>query len=249
MRCKSFTDDFREAAARCPDRERLQLLLRGASNELGFDHCALLHHESLAHSSSKYVCLVDYPDDWGEALIASGLHLHDPVHAASRRSGSGFRWDELGSLIRLTSEQRYILEQSRRFGIGEGFTIPLNVPGEPSGSCSFAVRSGRELPARSLACTELIGAYALRAARRLSIWARRAPAPHLSRREVQCVRLIAAGKTDWEIAAILGISAETVRQYVKRARSAYNVRSRTQLVALGLRDEWVTYQDALEPMI
>ena len=71
--------------------------------------------------------------------------------------------------------------------------------------------------------------------------------PHLSRREIQCLQLLARGKTDWEIARILGISVETARQYVKRARAAYAVASRTQLVVHGLRDEWVTFEEAIPP--
>ena len=71
--------------------------------------------------------------------------------------------------------------------------------------------------------------------------------PHLSRREIQCLRLLARGKTDWETARILGISVETARDYVKRARAAYDVATRTQLVVHGLRDEWVTFDDAIPP--
>ena len=73
------------------------------------------------------------------------------------------------------------------------------------------------------------------------------PRPRLSRRELQCLRLIALGKTDWEIAAILGISLETARQYVKRARAAYDVVSRTQLVVHGLRDSWISFEEAIPP--
>jgi LuxR family quorum-sensing system transcriptional regulator CciR len=140
--------------------------------------------------------------------------------------------------------QEAVLEQGRRFGLGNGFTVPANVPGEPSGSCSFAVRPGVALPARRLRCAELVGAHAFRAARRIvGLPARRRP--HLSRREQQCLRLVALGKTDWEIAQVLGIGVETARHYVKRARAAYDVISRTQLVVHGLRDEWLTFEEAL----
>jgi LuxR family transcriptional regulator, quorum-sensing system regulator CciR len=71
--------------------------------------------------------------------------------------------------------------------------------------------------------------------------------PHLSRRERECVRLVAAGKSDWEIACILGISVETAHQYVKRARAAYDVVSRAQLVACGLRDAVVSFEEAIPP--
>jgi LuxR family quorum-sensing system transcriptional regulator CciR len=134
------------------------------------------------------------------------------------------------------------------FGIGDGFTVPVNIPGEPAGSCSFAVRTGAELPVQRLLCAEQLGAHAFRAARRLHHYTDICRCPHLSRRERQCVRLLTAGKTDWEIAAILGISVETVHQYVKRARAAYDVVSRAQLVACVLRDAVVSYDEAIPPV-
>jgi LuxR family quorum-sensing system transcriptional regulator CciR len=139
------------------------------------------------------------------------------------------------------------MARSRYFGLGAGFTVPANVPGEPSASCSFAVRAGMDLPAARLRCTELIGAHALCAARRLRTARARRTRPRLSRREVQCLRLVAIGKTDSEIAIILGLGTETARQYVKSARAAYDVVSRTQLVVHGLRDAWISFEEAIPP--
>jgi LuxR family quorum-sensing system transcriptional regulator CciR len=150
-------------------------------------------------------------------------------------------------LIRLEPRHRAILSRSRHHGLGAGFTIPANVPGEPSASCSFAVRVGSELPASSLPCAELVGVRALSAARRLRRGRRAARPPRLSRREVQCLRLVALGKTDWEIGRILGLSVHTARQYVKHARAVYDTVSRTQLVVYALRDAWISFEDAIPP--
>lgn len=49
------------------------------------------------------------------------------------------------------------------------------------------------------------------------------------------------------IARILGLSIETAHQYVKRARAAYDAVSRTQLVVYGLRDAWISFEDAIPP--
>jgi LuxR family quorum-sensing system transcriptional regulator CciR len=84
-------------------------------------------------------------------------------------------------------------------------------------------------------------------ARRLANLPAATARPRLSRRELQCLRLVAAGKTDWEIGRILGIATETARQYVKHARHAYDAVSRAQLVELGLRDNWLSFEDALDP--
>ena len=240
-------DRFSHEAARCSSMEELRELIASAVGELGFGYFALLHHASLTRPDRQYVRIDNYPTEWVAELVATKLYTHDPVHLASRRTSAGFLWRDLGRFTNLGRQQKMILERSRHFGLGEGLTVPINVPGEPSGSCSFAMAAGFDLPEQQLLCAELIGLHAFEAARRLSPVLPTSPRPHLSRREVQCLRLLAAGKTDWEIGAILGISVETARQYVKRARRAYDVVTRTQLVVLGLRDEWLDFNDVLDP--
>lgn len=242
---RRLADRFGDRAASCTSLQRLRRLLAWACAELGFDHFALLHHSSLESPGTGLIRIDNYPREWVEELLGEGLAANDPVHLASRRSNTGFSWAELGSIIALSRRHRSILSRSCRFGLGGGFTVPVNVPGEPPGSCSFAVRRGRALPRRKLMCAELVGAHAFRAARRIHELPRRRARPHLSRRELQCLRLAALGKTDFEIALILGIAHETARQYVKRARAAYDVVSRSQLVIHALFDEWVAFEEVL----
>jgi DNA-binding CsgD family transcriptional regulator len=244
---RRLVDRFGDEAASCASLAQLRGLLADASRELGFDHFALLHHASLGGRHRTYVRIDNYPEAWAEELVDRGYADEDPVHMASRRINTGFSWEEVGSIIRLTSRQKAILARSRHFGLGSGFTVPANVPGEPSGSCSFAVRRSARLPLERLRCAELVGAHAFRAARRIQPIPGLLQRPHLSRRELQCLRLVALGKTDWEISQILGISVETARQYVKRARAAYDTVSRAQLVAYGLRDAWISFEDAIPP--
>lgn len=246
MRARRLSDRFADAARSCPDLTSLQTLLEDASRELGFRYYALLDHASLGTARAGQLRIDNYPEEWVRLLIERDYAADDPVHLASRRSDAAFAWHELGGLIRLERRHQAILSHSRRFGLGPGLTVPANVPGEPSASCSFAVRAGHELPLVRRRCAELIGAHALNAARRLRPRAAR-PRPHLSRRELQCLRLIAIGKTDWEIATILGLSIETAHQYVKRARAAYDAVSRTQLVVYGLRDAWISFEDTIPP--
>jgi LuxR family quorum-sensing system transcriptional regulator CciR len=60
---------------------------------------------------------------------------------------------------------------------------------------------------------------------------------------------VALGKTDWEIALILGIGLETVRTYVKHARALYGVATRTQLAIHALRDAQISFDDAIPPRV
>ena len=53
----------------------------------------------------------------------------------------------------------------------------------------------------------------------------------LSPRQIECLRLAAAGQTSREIAATLGLSSRTVDQYVGEACERLKVRNRVQAVA------------------
>jgi LuxR family quorum-sensing system transcriptional regulator CciR len=240
-------DHFEAKAGRCTHIGELRDLLEDATYELGFDYFALLHHASLASPRPGLIRIDTYPEGWEDELAAHGLIGADPVHQACARTNIGFAWFELPGLVAIGRAGREILDRARSFGIGAGFRVPVNVSGVPGGSCSFAVRVGAALPAERLLSAEQIGAHAFRAARRLFHYPAVGCCPHLSRRERQCVQLLAAGKSDWEIAAILGISIETAHQYVKRARAAYDVVSRAQLVVCGLRDAVVSFDEAIPP--
>lgn len=240
-------DQFEEKAGGCTSDAALRAILDDVVRELGFHYFALLHHASLRPGGARLVRVDNYPAGWEQEMLDRGYVSDDPVHLASGRTNIGFAWTDLGGLVPLTARHREILERSARHGIGPGFTVPANVPGEPGGSCSFAVKRGRELPHQRLLCAEQIGAHAFQMARRIHHYPAAGLHPHLNRRELQCLHLLAAGKTDWEIATILGISVDTAHQYVKRARAAYDVVSRTQLVVHGLRDAWISFDDAIPP--
>lgn len=63
-----------------------------------------------------------------------------------------------------------------------------------------------------------------------------APGPvvgvHLTQREKDSIRLVAEGKTDWEVAAILGVSESTARFHIDNVRRKVGATTRAQTVAL-----------------
>ncbi|MGH6706890.1 MAG: helix-turn-helix transcriptional regulator [Sphingomicrobium sp.] len=240
-------DFFKDSSGQCASAAELERLLADAARELGFEYFALLHHSALARPAHHLVRIDNYPSGWAQRLKRRLGNATDPIHSASSRTNCGFSWDEAPRLAPLAGAQRAVLAESRRFGLGHGFTVPANIPGEPLGSCSFATRRGRPLPASRLIVAEVIGAHAFKAARRIWRPAGPPPAPRLSPRELDCLMLVARGKTDWEIATILGVGLETVRTYVKHARRLYGVTSRTQLAVHGLRDAHISFDDAIPP--
>src|SRR3546814_18430992 len=73
------------------------------------------------------------------------LGVSDPVHRASHVTSVGFRWSRMPGMIPFTAEDRRVLALGREQGIGDGFTVPANGPGEGIGPRSFAHKHGRPI--------------------------------------------------------------------------------------------------------
>lgn len=214
------------------------------SVDLGFRFFALTHHVDVRRSSAA-IRIHNYPDGWAEWFDEQSLGATDPVHRASNITSVGFAWSKLPEMIALTPGDLRILELARGQGIGEGYTVPAHVPGEAHGSCSFACAAGDLFAEQHLALLQLVGAYAFEAARRMRRM-RFAPGPiALTDRQRECVMWAARGKSDWEIARILGISEETVGEHLRHARERYGVGKRTLLAVHALFDGTIGFLDVL----
>jgi LuxR family quorum-sensing system transcriptional regulator CciR len=222
-------------------------LLEEICGEMGFNYFALTHHVDIRQAPQPAIRLHNYPAQWVEYFDEQRLGPSDPVHRASHLTSVGFAWSKLPHMIHLTPRDRMVLEQAGFNGIGDGFTVPAHVPGESNGSCSFATRSGLPVIEEHLPVAHLVGAFAFEAARHL--WRMRAPTTpimQLTDRQRDCVVWAARGKSDWEIAQILGISHETVIQHLKQARERYGVTKRTMLAVSALFDGTISFIDVLK---
>ncbi|EQD54086.1 protein containing Transcription regulator LuxR, partial [mine drainage metagenome] len=65
----------------------------------------------------------------------------------------------------------------------------------------------------------------------------------LTPRERQCLELVACGKTDWEIARLLGLSPCTVHYHIENAKRRFDVITRIQAVVRALRTGQISCAD------
>lgn len=244
----SDVQHFIDMSRQARDLDELESLLHGATNAMGFDYYALVQHIDVrAHDKQSVVWIENYPRSWAEVFIHTGLYASDPINLASHRTAVGFSWSDVPRLLKLNNHHRKVLDTARREGMGDGFTVPANIPGEISASCSFAVRAGRDMPGDVAMMAQMVGSFAFEAARKLVVRAHDgADGPtHLTPRQLECLSLVAKGKSDWEIGQILGLKESTVRDYVEDARERYNVKRRVQLVLRAVHDGHLTLSDAI----
>ena len=228
----------------------LRLLMESVTREMGFDTYSLFQHvRDWDWKKSEALAISNYPMGWLEYFFAQKFNLSDPVIRAARRTAIGFRWNDIPRLIPMTAKQLRILECGRREGLVDGFTVPANIPGEATGSCNFAVGPGHVLPEANLAMAHLVGSFAYEAARQL--WLRqigivRHDPVHLSPRQRDCLVLVAKGKTDWEIATVLGLKESTVNGYIDETKAALGVTRRSQLVTRALFEGHVCLSETVQ---
>jgi LuxR family quorum-sensing system transcriptional regulator CciR len=242
-----MADEFARAVDAAVSPAELAELLKEILAVLGFRYFALTQHADMSRATQPVARIHNYPQGWVRYFDDNGLGPIDPVHRASHLTSIGFTWSSLCRMIRLDARDRDILDRAAKEGIGEGYTVPVHVPGEIAGSCSFATAGRTPIREELLPLAQLVGMIAFEKARLL--WDIRdvdaQAKPRLTDRQRDCVFWAARGKSDWEIAQILGISHETVTQHLKQARERYGVSKRTQLTVHALFDGTLTFADLI----
>ena len=241
--------DFVRLIRACTDSRSLRAALAHVSRQLGFDYFALTYHIERRHlrahlRPTEPFTLDDYPAEWKKLMMARRYFSDDPVLAAVERTSAAFVWSDIPNLMELTARQREILQAAAAMGLGEGFTVPVHVPGDCTGSCSFIARAGQELPREALPAAQYLGAIAFETARRF-VAATKIRAPRLTQRQFDCIVLVAQGKSDSDVGRLLGISDQTVHKHIEDAKRRYGVATRIQLVVRTLFDNRLTFGDVL----
>lgn len=221
----------------------LEAALADVTRTLGFEHYALMHHVPARAARKPILRLTNYPLEWQERFTARAYVTDDPIFVACQTRVLSFLWSDVPRLIALSPRQAAIFEEATRYGLRNGVSVPIHVPGEIPGSYTLAVSHGAEIETAKVPLVHYVGCFAFEAGRRLLSVRPNAGAVVLTPRQIDCLLLIARGKSDWEASRILGISETTVHQHVEAAKARYGVSTRMQLVVRALFDSTLAFSD------
>lgn len=216
-------------------------------NEFGFQHFALVSHVDLVAPPEGTVRIINYPSIWKARSAEQRYYADDPVLLTAQRLALPFTWDDIPRHIDLTRRQRVILDEAKLAGLPTGYTVPIHVPGQISGSCTFVYEPGSVDPA-CFPAAHYVGIYAFNAALKLSgrSAAAKAGRVRLTNRQRECLSLAARGKSDWSIGQLLTLSQQTVHMHIELAKGRYNVSSRVEAVVRALFDGELAFADILK---
>jgi len=233
-----------------PDAERLleafsiidntpdmEATIAGLRDILNVDH--LVYHSSkrgASPSADPYIRLT-YPASWIKRYLQMGYIDIDPVIREGFLRTLPFDWSELK--IQGAAEMSFLAD-ALAHGVGpRGLSIPVQSKHGHRAlfSISFS-RSQDEWADFVKTNLPTLIQIANRVHRRVVCEAFCEARPHLTVRELECLRWVAHGKDTSEIAIILNISAYTARDYLKSARfkldSVTSAQAVSKAVKLGL---------------
>ena len=171
---------------------------------------------------------------WRSRYMEAGLACHDDVMRAGLETTAPITWSGFRSETSVRAGQQQIFDEAGEFGIRDGAVFPLH---ELDGSLSMvSMFAPDRLPhdMKTLAALHMLAIYYSIAVRRirgiLKPKAAEPARPVLTARQRECLQWVRAGKSDWEIAKILGLSQHTVVEHLDQARKRLGVRTRTQAV-------------------
>jgi DNA-binding CsgD family transcriptional regulator len=179
---------------------------------------------------------VSYPDEWLYLYWKNGYAEIDPVFRAASRAPSTQVWKHTYRQA-TTKEELDFIETAKGFGLVDGVTTGSVDPVCGFASfCSFA--GGEDINAERYAqLVEYLGHHLhlalMRSARKNAPPTDRC-IKELSPREVTILNWMRQGKTNWEIAKIIGLTERTIRFHVESIFSKFDVTSRSQAVATAV---------------
>lgn len=234
---------FGGAAEETTSLPGLSSLVEEITRELGFRWFTLIRASETGDANRGSFLLTNYPAGWVEQVFEEKRHLDDPIHAAVLRSIDGIGWEEVGAYIDPTDRQQETMAKAGDFGLKGGLTIPFRLTGASTAMFSVAQSHTKPMTRKKRLVARMLGGIAFRRAHELSFGGKAVPARvQLSRRQIDCIALLAQGFSDFEIARRLNLSPHSIREYISTARKRYGVKRRAQLVLAAMRDSYISLE-------
>jgi len=205
------------------------------SASLGFEQ-VLYGVVNSRHAQFEHAFLQsNYSVEWRHRYDAERLAYNDPTVGHCLTSTLPIVWEP--ETFKSDAE-RALYEEASGYGIRSGVTLPIHGPNGEFGVISFA-SDGKTGPdfvkaiSESMPSLTLVRDYAFASSQRF-VEAPGGAAPRLTRRELEVLNWVMAGKSSWEISMITRCSEATVNFHLANVRQKFNVNTRQQAVVKAI---------------
>ena len=146
-------------------------------------------------------------------------------------------------------KQHALYEEACHFGIRSGITMPIHGCHGEAGLISFATdvlpgKTFTERVSHFIADLSLLRDYAFQSSLKyMRAHGAAEPVPHLTKRELEVLKWVMAGKSSWEISRITDCAEATVNFHISNIRQKFGVNTRQQALVKAIALGIVTPED------
>ncbi|HEY6633377.1 MAG TPA: autoinducer binding domain-containing protein [Rhizobiaceae bacterium] len=191
-----------------------------------------------AGKQKDHLLLCDYPVEWLERYVARNYVDHDPLVSRMRQTPAPIQWREAAEGVRPDRDTETVMGEAAEFKLKDGLAFPLVTL---DGQVVMVSLGGEqvELSGPEFGMISLVATYAIGRAMQLHSGEQVIDHVELTPRERECLRWAAAGKSEWEISQILGISEHTSEKHLLNAKFKLGAVNRVQAVAEAIRRGYI----------
>lgn len=222
------------------DADSWRHVLFELATKVGFEHVmyAVVHSRHTQYENA--FVQTNYSTEWRERYDAERFAYVDPTVGHCLLSTLPIVWEPDAFS---NAGGRILYEEASAYGMRTGVTLPIHGPNGEVGLLSLASdaapgeKFSREITQR-MADLTLLRDYSFATSVPFAHPTGGEQAPRLTRRELEVLNWVMAGKSSWEISMITRCSEATVNFHLANVRQKFNVNTRQQAVvkaiALGL---------------
>ncbi len=229
-------EEFLEASRAAQSDSQIEAIFAKSIEALGFDAFVAWTDGTEGIELPGGVKSDNFPEDWLSYYLDRQYWSVDPIYRLGVKTQHPFFWGDPAFTSQFNPREVELMGEAAHAGLQQGLVVPVRYANDRPGTVS--VLGGAD-PGKGGAAVKLhnLAVYFYGLLRRSS--QRRSArgseyAGCLTQRERECLLWLAAGRTDWDISAILGVSESGVRLHVARAMRKLGVPTRTQAVAQAI---------------
>lgn len=224
--------DFLYSCATCNDEEAFRALMLDLRNLIPHELSAtgMANIGGTGINGAYNVVNVDYPIEWMQLYESRKYILVDPIIQANFTQFTPLAW---GDVYKHIPPPKSFLRLATDFSLESGYAYGMrNYKGTKGSIFSFSGK-GVEYNPRSVAILIQVVPHLHLALERV-LRQRQSCSCILTEREKEVLRWSAAGKSSWDISAILGISERTVYYHISNIMQKLDAVNRSHAVAIAM---------------
>ncbi len=231
-------EDFVAATSRATSGDELFTLFTRAVGHYGYDRVlfSIPLDIELPEELNKHGLLLNYPADWMSYYIEKDFGRIDPVLKSCFTQSQAFTWADMEARTALTDAQTRLMRMAESAGLNNGVGVPVRTHSAMVAGFGLASSERRDAAHADPDILSALATQFYTALKRLyaNTQADDAAPVSLTAKEIEILSWVAAGKTDEDIAVILGISRNTVDSHMRNVFRKLEAGNRVSAVVKGI---------------